>query len=85
MHFVCRRQPIYLQEVLAAIYRPASTIYTNPFGPKIIDEKEMKVSLRFACMVFINNKPYGPIKTKKRGRLKRKISKKLNLINRVDD
>lgn len=85
MVFVCRGQPIYLQEIMSTIYRPATTIYKNPFGPKIIDEREMELDLKFPYMFFTHNKPYGPVKRKKRGRLKRKITKKLKLINRIED
>lgn len=85
MMFICRGQPIHLQEILASIYRPSTTIYKNPFGSKIIDEREMQLDLKFPYMLFTHNKPYGPIKRKKRGRLKRKITKKLKLINRIED
>jgi hypothetical protein len=85
MMFICRGQPIHLQEILSAIYRPSTTIYKNPFGSKIIDEREMQLDLKFPYMLFTHNKPYGPIKRKKRGRLKRKITKKLKLINRIED
>ena len=35
--------------------------------------------------MFLNNKPFGPLKLKKKGRLKRKITKKIILLNRITD
>ena len=35
--------------------------------------------------MFINNKPYNKIKKKKKGRLKRKITKRLVQINKILD
>ena len=35
--------------------------------------------------MFINNKPYGVVKNKQKGRLKRKITKRLISMNRMTD
>jgi len=43
------------------------------------------VDLKFSYIYFFNNKPYGVLKRKKKGRLKRKITKKLTLLNSILD
>jgi len=36
-------------------------------------------------IMFLNNKSFGQMKLKKKGRLKRKISKRITLLNRMVD
>jgi len=45
----------------------------------------LKNPFRFTMLIFINNKAYGFLKKKKKGRIKRKIAKRLILLNRVLD
>ena len=46
---------------------------------------EKILDLGFTSFMFINNKPYGKVKNKQKGRLKRKITKRLISINRMVD
>ena len=50
-----------------------------------MNEKEIDLNIKFSFINFINNKSLGPVKKKKKGRLKRKISKKITLYNNILD
>jgi len=80
-----KRTPTYLQEILSLINNPVSSLYNDPFTKKEVNEFTIKNNFNFNNVIFTTTKPYGPIKTKNKGRLKRKISKKLVLIGRVSD
>jgi hypothetical protein len=80
-----KRTPMYLQEILSLINNPVSSLYTNPFTRKEVNEFDIRNNFTFTNVIFTTTKPYGPLKTKNKGRLKRKISKKLVLIGRVTD
>lgn len=80
-----KRTPMYLNEILSVINNPVSNIYNDPFTKKEVNEFKIVNNFRFTNVIFTTTKPYGPVKTKNKGRLKRKISKKLILIGRVTD
>jgi len=79
------RKPKYFNEVLNSITEPTVTVYKDPFGEKFINEFASKKFFVFPYVLFTNNKPYGLVKTKQRGRLKRKINKKIVQINKILD
>jgi hypothetical protein len=87
MHLIVNRTPIYFQEILTQIHTPSKSLYKHPFVPKsTVDESSDKVQLfDFKYISFNRTKSYGYIKWKKKGRLKRKISKRVYSINRVID
>lgn len=80
-----KRTPMYLQDILSIINNPVSNLYKDPFSNKQVNEFDVKHNFQFKNVVFVTTKPYGPIKTKNKGRLKRKISKKIMLIGRIAD
>ena len=71
---------------MAAINNSVINNYKNPFNDEVlINEKNVHNPFKFSFFMFINNKPYGKVKVKKKGRLKRKITKRLTQINKVLD
>ena len=80
-----KRTPMFLQEILSIINNPVSNLYEHPFNKQEVNEFKITNPFYFSNVVFTTTKPYGPVKTKNKGRLKRKITKKLNLIGRVID
>lgn len=80
-----KRVPLYFKEILSALHDPVVSFYKNPFTGQIINEIEEKNTFKFTSFMFLNNKPYGKIKNKQKGRLKRKITKRLISINRMVD
>jgi hypothetical protein len=87
MHLIINRMPYYFQEILNYIHAPSKSLYYHPFiSKKLIDESSDKVkTFDFKYVSFTNTKSYGYTKWKRKGRLKRKISKRVYSINRVID
>jgi hypothetical protein len=80
-----KRTPLYLNEILAAINNPVVNIYKHPFTAEIVTEKSTPSNFYFPMIIFLSNKSYGYMKSRSRGRLKRKIFKRLVASNRVLD
>ena len=86
MSLVLNRTPKYLQEFMSTLYTSAVTIYSNPFKTsQLVSELNTQAHFDFKYVQVITSRPYGYIKMGKRGRLKRKISKRVQLSNRVLD
>lgn len=77
--------PKFLKDIMFTILSNSNALYTHPYSKNLIIEKNIKTGFTFDLVLFTNNKAYGPVKRKKRGRLKRKISKKLFLYNNILD
>ena len=71
--------------MLNTLNSPVTKLYKNPFDEKEINEKVILNPFKFSFIIFINNKSFIPIKVKKKGRLKRKISKRITLLNKIVD
>jgi hypothetical protein len=85
LYLFVNKTPLYFKEIMSTINDSVINIYKNPFSDNIIAEKEITNPFLFPVIVFTNNKPYGFMKSKQKGRLKRKISRRLTMINRVLD
>lgn len=85
MTFVVKRTPLYLQELLATLNNPVINLYKSPFSDTVIDESLTRTSFHFRFFIFSTSRPYGFVKTRKKGRVKRKITKRVTLINRLID
>ena len=78
--------PKYFKDILRVITTNTNVLYRNPFNTEVlINEKSSPINIEFLYIYFFNNKPYGVVKRKKKGRLKRKISKKVVLLNNILD
>jgi len=82
---VVKKTPIYFSEILNTIYNPAVPFYNHPFSNFSVDESFIFPEFRLSMFLFFNNKNYGSHRLKLRGRLKRKISRRLQRLNRVLD
>jgi hypothetical protein len=82
---IVQKTPRYLQETLAALNEPVVNVYKDPFGESIINEKKLPSQFSFDMFLFKNNKAFGVVKMKQRGRLKRKITRRVISMNRVLD
>nr|QPL15918.1 hypothetical protein [Strombidium sp.] len=83
---VIKKIPVYYKEIINSLLNPVIAPYEHPFEiGNILEEKNIKNPFWFSYILFYNNKPYGKLKLKKKGRLKRKISKKITMINRIVD
>ena len=79
------RTPVFLKEIMSTLNDPVVAVYKNPFSETYVNEKNYINKFKFSFIMFLNNKPFGPLKLKKKGRLKRKITKKIILMNRITD
>ena len=80
------KTPKFLKDIINTLTTNSNSLYKNPFTPsKLVNEKEQNPVIYFEYVVFINNKALGPLKKKKKGRLKRKISKKIIAYNNILD
>ena len=79
------KTPVFLKEIMSTINDSVVAVYKNPFNDIEVNEKTYINKFKFSFIMFLNNKPFGPLKLKKKGRLKRKISKKIILMNRITD
>ena len=80
--------PVYLNTLIKSVLSPSNSLYKDPFGSGVINENsDFQNSLKFNYVYFFNNKFFGfkSLKTKKKGRLKRKISKKIVFGNSIID
>ena len=86
MQMTVIKTPKYLKDILSVLTSNSNSLYKNPFANnELVNEKELNPRIYFEYLVFLNNKALGPIKKKKRGRLKRKISKKIVAYNNILD
>jgi len=85
LYLIISKTPIYLKEMMSTLNDPVVSIYRNPFSDDLVDEKAFQTPFKFSMFLFLNTKAYGKIKVRKRGRLKRKITKRLVLLNRITD
>jgi hypothetical protein len=80
-----KKTPLFFKEILSRINDAAPDMYDHPFTKEKVNEKLLRNPFRFTMLIFLNNKAYGFLKTKKKGRIKRKVAKRLILLNRVLD
>ena len=85
IYLFINKTPLFFKEIMSTINDPVISIYKNPFSNSLTNEKELSNPFSFPLIIFTNNKSYGFMKTKQKGRLKRKIARRLTLINRVLD
>lgn len=80
-----KRTPLYLTEILSTINSPVVANYKNPFNSDIVDEMRITKNFFYHYFIFFNTRAYGYMKTRKKGRIKRKITKRVVKINRLTD
>jgi hypothetical protein len=80
-----KRTPLYFNEILSTINTPVIVNYKHPFNSSMIDEITMNNFFFFYYFIFYNTKAYGFMKTRKKGRVKRKITKRIVKINNLVD
>jgi hypothetical protein len=86
LSLVIKHIPLYLQDILNIINSPVINTYKNPYNNNLlVDETFLNNVFYFNFFLFYNNKSYTFQKSKKKGRIKRKISKRVIKLNRVVD
>jgi hypothetical protein len=82
---IVKKIPLYFAEIMSTLQTPGIPLYDHPFTGQPVDEMLIFPEFRFRMFLFFNNKNYGVHKTKTRGRLKRKIARRLFKLNNILD
>lgn len=78
--------PVFLLEIVNFLNQPISHKFLNPYTNKVIEETNTKLyHLKIFNIIFLNNKNFSTNKIKKKGRIKRKIIRKVILENKLID
>ena len=93
MYLRVRGAPVEFTKLLSTLNKPIIHLYTDPFTGRFIDEKspeyqtllEQNPPFLTPYIHFIKNKSYTFLKTRKRGRVKRKIRRRLVKLNNLTD
>jgi hypothetical protein len=83
---IIKKTPIYLIEILNMLNQPILHKFIDPHENEVIEEKTSKLTLtHFTYLIFLNNTSYVKNKLPLKGRVKRKIFRKIILENNVID
>jgi len=95
-HLFVRQTSNHLSKLLHVLQKPIQHAFNNPLAQKIILEqpnkskhdknlKNIQPVFNFVYIYFVKTKPFGVMKTKKVGRIKRKIRRKVMKLNHIND
>ena len=74
--------PLFFDSLLNMLYQSISHSFQNPLTKKIITEiKKKPRDLNITDVRFTYIKPFSPLKLKKKGRIKRKVRRKVIKAN----
>lgn len=84
--FIIKKNPVFFLEILNFLHSPIIHKFNAPYIDGLVEEKKSNNTLiKVLYFVFIKNKDFSKNKYKKKGRIKRKITRKLVLENSVTD
>ena len=95
-HLFVRQTSNHLSKLLHVLQKPIQHAFNDPLAQKIIIEqpnkskhdknlKNIQPVFNFVYIYFVKTKPFGVMKTKKVGRIKRKIRRKVMKLNHIND
>jgi hypothetical protein len=83
---IIKKTPLFVNELINFLNTPIAHKYINPIDQKIIDESVNKyLSIRFFYFIFTENKNFSKNKMPSKGRIKRKILRKITFENKIID
>jgi hypothetical protein len=83
---IIKKTPLFVNELINFLNTPIAHKYINPIDQKIIDESINKyLSIRFFYFIFTENKNFSKNKMPAKGRIKRKILRKITFENKIID
>jgi len=77
--------PLYLPEIFTTINTPVIADYKHPFTEEVVVEEKLDYYFFAPYFIFMRSKAYSFMKSKKKGRIKRKITKRLVKLNQKVD
>lgn len=76
----------FLNEFLSTLVQPSEKSFLNPLSNKILtDESSLVSKFHFSYIYFLNTKSFSFLKLRKKGRIKRKIQRRLLKLNPIID
>jgi diacylglycerol kinase len=83
---IVNNNPVFLLEMLNTINVPIVHKFYDPFSQTAIEEKKPDISMiKFLYFIFLENINFSNNKVRKKGRIKRKILRKLVLKDKLVD
>jgi hypothetical protein len=83
---VIKKIPVFINEIINFFNTPIAHKFLNPIDGKNIEENENNYTqLKFLYFLFIENKNFSKNKTPQKGRIKRKILRKVTFENKIVD
>jgi hypothetical protein len=83
---IIKNIPVFINEIINFINTPVAHKFLNPITGKDIEEQEFNFTqLKFLFFLFLENKKFSKNKTPKKGRIKRKILRKVIFENKIID
>jgi hypothetical protein len=84
--FIVKKNPIFLIEFLTLFAQQIPYKFSEPLtNRQIEDDLKNEFLTKFFFFIFLNSQNYTNNKNRKKGRVKRKISRKLVLKNSIID
>jgi len=83
-----KRTPVFFTELCNALISPIIRPFRNPFTKFMYDDTRLnsgKAKLRVKTITFYQPKAFGLMKTPRKGRLKRKVMRRIIRTNRACD
>ena len=81
--------PKNFPELMRVLRKPFTHTYVDPFTNLQIDETTIRSPqfprFKFTQLFFLNTTSFGKMKTKQRGRLKRRVRKRITKMNNIPD
>ena len=83
---IIKKNPVFLMEILNFLNSPIAHKFIDPIENKIIEESNDNfLWIKFLYFIFLENKDFSNNKKPQKGRIKRKILRKVTFENRVID
>ena len=83
---IIKSVPLHLPQLFNFLNKPLPHVITDPLTRKTIDETgDVYTTFKYFSLTFLNPRPHGSQKVKKKGRIKRKIRRKIVRSARVID
>lgn len=83
---VVKKTPVFLLEIINLLNSPIAHKFVDPVEHRIIEEEDNDfLWIKFMYFIFLENKDFSLNKGKKKGRIKRKVLRKLIFENKVID
>lgn len=83
---VIKRNPTFLMEIINFFNSPISHKFIDPINNRIVEENDNNfIWIKFLYFIFFENKNFSKNKMPQKGRIKRKILRKVVFENKIID